>query len=487
MEEKKTDQALRREIVKTLAVTTLVFFAVLGGLLLLHRQLPALREKALVSALEEGRYDRARSLADKLGDGEKTREYLVQCDYREALSRMEGEDWEAAARLFLAATGYQDATEKKKECDYRAACALADAGRWEEAEERFFALGEYSDAAQRYDACRYERAAALAGSGALSDAAALYAALGDYRDAEAHLRSLAVALTGIEDEETAMNALQGLTPEMLIRMSELSAQRETLPRGVVDVGFYHTVGLASDGGVLACGDNSYGQCELSGIRDAVAVAAGAYHSVVLHADGTVTACGRDSEGQCDTASWRNVVQIAAADYASFGLCADGSLLCVGYNDYDAPSGWQGLSLVRGGSYNVGALRQDGSARVYPALSGGDVLTGLVELSLNTGYAVGVRADGGVVATAFTLDGWEDILSVSASGTLVLGLRADGTVLCHAFRDRDALDLRSVTGAVAIAAGGTHSAVVLRDGSVRVFGESDRGQADTEGWRLAVGG
>ena len=38
-------------------------------------------------------------------------------------------------------------------------------------------------------------------------------------------------------------------------------------------------------------------------------------------------------------------------------------------------------------------------------------------------------------------------------------------------------------AVAIAAGGSHWAFVLADGSVKVYGETDKGQGDTGQWKL----
>lgn len=473
----------RRKIKITLLITTLLFFAALGGALLLRQQIPLIREKRLNEALEQGDLARARELAAELGDEEKAHAFLVECDYREALTLMDEGRWEEADALLSAAAGYRDAAGKKNECAYQIAAQYADAGQWEEAEARFLALGGYGDALERYDECRFRRAQELEAKGAVSEAAALYSLLGDYPGARERLFAMAAAVTGIEDPEAAVAALQGQTPEELAHIAVLGEQREALPRGVVAVGFYHTVGLCADGTVLACGDNSFGQCEVAGFRDIKAVDAGAYHSLLLHADGTVSAVGRGSEGQCEVAEWKNVVQIAAGDYASFGLCADGTLLCTGYNDYSVPESWRGLRAVTAGSYNVAALRQDGSAWVDPALNGGEALQGMVDLAVNTGFGVGVLADGSVVGTAFTLDGWEDVLAVSASGTVVLGLRDDGHVLCHAFRQRDLLPLDGVSDAVAIAAGGTHSAVVLRDGSVLVFGDTSLGQGDTASWKL----
>ena len=66
----------------------------------------------------------------------------------------------------------------------------------------------------------------------------------------------------------------------------------------------HTVGLKSDGTVVAAGDNDEGQCDVSGWRDVVAVAAGECHTVGLKADGTVVAVGRNYDGRCDVSGWK---------------------------------------------------------------------------------------------------------------------------------------------------------------------------------------
>jgi len=65
-------------------------------------------------------------------------------------------------------------------------------------------------------------------------------------------------------------------------MDDMSPKERVLrvkrwPKDTIDAGRRHTVGLQSDGTVRAVGDNKYGQCDVRGWRDMVAVAAGNVH------------------------------------------------------------------------------------------------------------------------------------------------------------------------------------------------------------------
>jgi hypothetical protein len=57
------------------------------------------------------------------------------------------------------------------------------------------------------------------------------------------------------------------------------AQAATAP--MVSAGGLHTVGLKSDGSVVAVGDNSYGQRNVGSWADITQVSAGYYHTVGL--------------------------------------------------------------------------------------------------------------------------------------------------------------------------------------------------------------
>ena len=481
----KKQKKAKRTVLLLMAVTTLLFAGVLIGVSVLRVRIPQQRLEKIETLISEGDTDGARRLIVRVKDEALAEELSVRCSYLDAERAFERRDWIAAKALYAEAGSWEDSEEKVRLCDYRRAAELLVAGAYEEAEAVYSALGGYRDSASFALDCRYERAAELERAGQLSEAAQLFDTLGGHRDAETRLLRLAIAVTGISDGEEALNTLRGMSPELREKMETLAKAREALPQGIIAVGFYHTVGLRGDGRVLACGDDSYGQCSVDMFHDVTAVAAGAYHTLALHRDGTVSAVGRNSEHQCDTSAWRNVVAIAAADYASFGLTKDGKLLAVGFYDYSEPTGWSALEAVAGGSYNLAALSTDGTVWSFPKLKNTEVLRGCAVLAVNTGYVVGAMPDGSVVSSVYDLSSWQDVVALSASGTAILGLDAQGRVLAYFFRQSDAIDFSSFAEVKAIAAGGTHFALVRADGSVTVLGENEHGEAETAQWVLAV--
>ena len=54
---------------------------------------------------------------------------------------------------------------------------------------------------------------------------------------------------------------------------------------------------------MAVGYNGDGQLDVGAWTDITQVAAGGYHTVGLKSDGTVVAVGSDEYGQCDTSDW----------------------------------------------------------------------------------------------------------------------------------------------------------------------------------------
>ena len=130
----------------------------------------------------------------------------------------------------------------------------------------------------------------------------------------------------------------------------------------VAAGSWHTVGLKSDGTVVAVGNNYDGQCEVGDWTDITQVAGGFQHTVGLKSDGTVVAVGDNYDGQCDVSGWTGINQTAAGSEHTVGLKFDGTVVSVGNNDFGQcdVGGWtDNIQVAAGHAHTVG-LKSNGT-------------------------------------------------------------------------------------------------------------------------------
>jgi len=473
----------RKGILRTILLSTLAFALLLAAGLLLSAAAAKSLPARIESALARSDTARAAALIRRMDDGELREEYERRCRFAEAADKLAAGEWGEAAALYASLGGADGAAEGYAEARYRMAEEALANGDWDSAAALFDALGSFSDASELALQARYEKADALEAGGEIYESILLFHKLGDYADARERALKLAETICGKRDLEAALAAARYLSPEEAAHRDELKAKRDALPKGIVAVGFYHTAARRSDGTVLACGDDSFGQCKVGDWRRVKAVCAGAYHTVGLLEDGTVIAAGRNDEGQCEVGAWRDIVAVAAADYATFGLKRDGTVVACSYNDYYMLGDWTKVTAISGGSYALAALREDGDALFSHESARSDELHDLVGVAVNTGYGVGLREDGSVVCAAVDVTDWADIVSVAASANAVLGLDAQGRVHAVFFHPDGEIDISSLRGVVAMAAGGTHDAFVTEEGAVVTLGDNTRGECETDGWKL----
>ena len=94
------------------------------------------------------------------------------------------------------------------------------------------------------------------------------------------------------------------------------------------VGGDYVVLVSEDGSAQVSGTNG-GAANVYSWKDIVQAAAGKNHTVGLKSDGTVVAAGANENGQCEIGGWTDVVYIAAGDYYTLGVQSDGALLIAG--------------------------------------------------------------------------------------------------------------------------------------------------------------
>jgi alpha-tubulin suppressor-like RCC1 family protein len=179
---------------------------------------------------------------------------------------------------------------------------------------------------------------------------------------------------------------------------------------MVVAGYYHTVGLRSDGTVVAVGysDRYYGQSDVDGWMDITQVTAGYAHTVGLKEDGTMVAVGYTYHGECNVGNWSDIIRVAAGHYQTVGLKSDGTVVAVGDN--------------RKGQCDVGGW------------------TDIVQVAAGYAHTVGLREDGTVVAVGYNdngqcdVGGWTDIVQVAAGDYHTVGVRSNGTVVAVGWND-----------------------------------------------------
>ena len=117
----------------------------------------------------------------------------------------------------------------------------------------------------------------------------------------------------------------------------------------VSAGVGHTVGLRSDGTVVAVGDNEDGACNVGSWENIVAVSTGDYHTVGLKSDGTVIAVGYNNGGQCNVKNWKNIVAVSTGCHYTVGLKSDGTVVAVGDNECGQCDvfGWRNIAVPLG--------------------------------------------------------------------------------------------------------------------------------------------
>ena len=345
----------------------------------------------------------------------------------------------------------------------------------------------------------YSKAEKLLASGDYDAAIAAFAALGDYKDSSTMIIETENAKAYAQAEQLQID---GKTANAAIAFEQISGYRDAqqqsfslwntvAKRDTIATGKAHTVGLRSDGTVVAVGSDEDGRCDVSSWTDIVAVAAGMNHTAGLKADGTVVAVGNNDYGQCDVSGWTNVVAIAAGDQHTVGLKADGTVVAAGYNEYEQcnVSDWTNIVSIAAGERHTIGLKADGTVMAvgYNMYAQCNISgwVDIVSISAGSFHTVGIKVDGTVVAVGLDkngqcdMSGWMDIVAIDAGKYHTVGLKADRTVVAVGSDKDDQCDVDGWADIVAISAGVSHTVGLKSDGTVVAVGGD--GSGDVSDW------
>ena len=96
---------MRRRVARTLLVSTLVFFLLLGGAFYLQREIPLRRLARIEALLDAGDYAAARPLTERVDDEALAEGFRARCDYLEGVQLMDSGRWAEARELLARLAG----------------------------------------------------------------------------------------------------------------------------------------------------------------------------------------------------------------------------------------------------------------------------------------------------------------------------------------------------------------------------------------------
>lgn len=214
----------------------------------------------------------------------------------------------------------------------------------------------------------------------------------------------------------------------------------------VSAGIFSTVGLKSDGTVVAVGYSDAVVAEISGWGNIVDIAAGGSFVLGLQSDGRAIRAGGVSGGhELNLNDWTNFVAISAESDRAVALRESGTIAAGGLDSYEyQTSGWTNIAAIDSGESHTTGLREDGTVAVIGAATGTIAIgasnwSGIVAVAAGgagdiNAFVIGLQTDGRVVmatnsrTSAFELDGWSDIVAITGGRDHAVGLRADGAVV-----------------------------------------------------------
>lgn len=143
-----------------------------------------------LSYMNEGEYEKAIELFEKLKGYEDSEVYLMDCqnelNYRQAIAYMDAEEYEKAIELFKDLNDYEDSevylTNCQNEANYRLAETYMEGEEYEKAIELFTELQDYQNSKNNLEICRYNQALAYIESENYEQALELLRNVSDYKN-----------------------------------------------------------------------------------------------------------------------------------------------------------------------------------------------------------------------------------------------------------------------------------------------------------------
>ena len=302
-----------------------------------------------------------------------------------------------------------------------------------------------------------------------------------------------------------------------------------------------TIGLRSDGTVVATGDNTYGQCNVNDWHDIIAVSSSGTHTVGLKSDGTVVATGLNSEtitveegffitrriprtaesGACNVSNWHDIIAIATSEDTTYGVMKNGALISTVLNDlnirswreptrdpdikrgwHEVARGWDDvIAITQGVDNNLFGLRKNGTLVAFQRIESQEKWNNLVAISSNQNRLLGLKNDGTIIYTRCHMEFFEsmfkqlrnlrNIAGISATigcycdEEVITCVKKDGSVFSVNYEGEHPRceELKLWNNIIMVSSSKWHTVGLKDDGTVVATGANNKGQCNVQSWKL----
>jgi hypothetical protein len=150
-------------------------------------------------------------------------------------------------------------------------------------------------------------------------------------------------------------------------------------------------------------------------------------------------------------------------------------------------------MLAAGGYHTAGSKSDGTVVAAGSNTYGqrdvDGWTDIIQVSAGCDHTVGLKSNGTVVAVGeagsgrCNVGGWTDVTQLAAGGGHTIGLKSDGTVVAVGWNKYGQCNVgsRSWTDIIQVAGGWDHTVGLRSDGTVVAAGNNIQGQCNVGGW------
>lgn len=228
-----------------------------------------------------------------------------------------------------------------------------------------------------------------------------------------------------------------------------------------------------------------GDRSIEKISDVMQYSASERNSAILYRNGKLSVYGDDSYGQCDIQGLKDIAFVMCAPNCVYTVNKMGEVFVVGAVVDENIKKWKNMKSLVCGSYHVLGLTKDNTVKIGGYILDQNMIDivskwkNVKSIAAATDCSVALFQDGTVAFAGRkddprnNIDLWENIEAVSVDSSYVIGIKKGGDIMmagsCKAFLDMGRSSAKDWKNVIAVTCSRSGIAAILSDGTIRIAG------------------